>query len=60
GGYYDRTLAALQASGQAFVSVGIAWASGDLSQMGHQPQTHDIRLDAVLTDKGWALKAPEP
>lgn len=60
GGYYDRTLAALKAGGHPFISVGIAWASGDLSGEPHQPQPHDIRLDAILTDKGWALAVPEP
>lgn len=59
GGYYDRTLAALKASGHKFVTIGIAWAAGDLSGMGHDPQPHDVKLDAVLTDKGWAVAAPE-
>ena len=58
GGYYDRTLAALKASGHPFVSIGIAWATGDLSGMGHQPQPHDVKLDGILTDKGWAVPAP--
>lgn len=58
GGYYDRTLAALKASGHPFVTIGIAWATGDLSDLGHQPQPHDVRLDGILTDKGWAVPAP--
>lgn len=60
GGYYDRTLAALKATGHPFISLGIAWACGDLSGSDHAPQAHDVRLDAILTDKGWALHAPEP
>ncbi len=57
-GYYDRTLAALKEAGHPFVSIGIAWATGDLSGTGHQPQSHDMQLDGVLTDKGWAKPAP--
>jgi len=57
-GYYDRTLAALKASGQRFVTIGIAWATGDLSADTYQPAPHDVRLDAILTDKGWAKPAP--
>lgn len=57
-GYYDRTLAALKAGGHSFTSIGIAWATGDLSGDNHIPAPHDVRLDAVLTDKGWAVPAP--
>ena len=59
GGYYDRTLAALKESGHQFVTIGIAWATGDLSEMGHEPQPHDVKLDGILTDKGWAVPAPD-
>ncbi len=59
GGYYDRTLAALKESGHPFVAIGIAWATGDMTGMGHEPQPHDYRLDGILTDKGWAVPAPE-
>ncbi len=58
GGYYDRTLAALKASGHPFVAIGIAWATGDLTGIDHAPQPHDVRLDGILTDKGWAVPAP--
>lgn len=58
GGYYDRTLAALTEAGHPFVSIGIAWATGDLSGSGHRPQPHDFKLDGILTDKGWAVPAP--
>lgn len=58
GGYYDRTLAALKESGHPFVSIGIAWATGDLSGLDYAPQPHDVRLDGILTDKGWAVQAP--
>ena len=58
GGYYDRTLAALKASGHDFVTIGIAWAVGDLSGTPYTPQAHDVKLDGILTDKGWAVPAP--
>lgn len=58
GGYYDRTLAAWQAADHPFTSLGIAWACGDLSGESYTPAAHDIRLDSILTDKGWAVPAP--
>ncbi|NYT82678.1 5-formyltetrahydrofolate cyclo-ligase [Alcaligenaceae bacterium] len=57
-GYYDRTLAALKAQGHVFTTIGIAWATGDLSGENHTPAAHDVQLDAILTDKGWAKPAP--
>lgn len=57
-GYYDRTLAALKAAGHAYTSIGVAWACGDLSGQPYAPAAHDMRLDAILTDKGWAVSAP--
>ncbi|CAM5785720.1 5-formyltetrahydrofolate cyclo-ligase [Castellaniella caeni] len=58
GGYYDRTLAALKAAGHPCTTIGIAWACGDLSGEPYTPAAHDVRLDAILTDKGWAVGAP--
>lgn len=59
GGYYDRTLAALKATGHTpRASIGVAWACGDLSAETYQPSAHDERLDSILTDKGWAVAAP--
>ncbi|TGV09444.1 5-formyltetrahydrofolate cyclo-ligase [Alcaligenaceae bacterium 429] len=57
-GYYDRTLAALREQNHHFLTVGLAWACGDLSAEDYTPQAHDFQLDAVLTDKGWAKPAP--
>lgn len=57
-GFYDRTLAALKTSGHPFTTIGIAWASGDLSADAYTPAAHDVPLDAILTDKGWAVPAP--
>lgn len=59
GGYYDRTLAALKASGHPFTSLGIAWACGDLGNQPYTPAEHDVRLDSILTDMGWAVPARE-
>lgn len=59
-GYYDRTLATLKEQGHRFTTIGIAWATGDLSAAGiaHTPAEHDFQLDSILTDKGWAVPAP--
>ncbi|HWL30140.1 MAG TPA: 5-formyltetrahydrofolate cyclo-ligase [Burkholderiaceae bacterium] len=57
-GYYDRTLAALKTQNPGFITIGIAWATGDLSGLDHVPALHDYRLDSILTDKGWAVPAP--
>ncbi len=59
GGYYDRTLAALRAAGHTCITLGVAWACGDLSTEDYVPAAHDVRLDAILTDKGWAVPAPD-
>ncbi len=56
GGYYDRTLALLQQQQPGFISLGLAWACGDLSGLDYTPQSHDMPLDTILTDKGWALQ----
>jgi 5-formyltetrahydrofolate cyclo-ligase len=58
GGYYDRTLAAWRGVGHSCTTLGIAWACGDLSNEPYAPAAHDVRLDSVLTDKGWAVPAP--
>lgn len=58
GGYYDRSLAALRDAGHTFTTIGIAWACGDLSHIDYAPAAHDVRLDSILTDKGWAVPAP--
>lgn len=58
GGYYDRTLAALRASGATPVAIGIAYANARLGPDEHRPAPHDARLDAVLTDAGWIPAAP--
>lgn len=57
-GYYDRTLAAFKEQGHPYTSIGIAWATGDLSGQSHTPAPHDVKLDSILTDKGWAVPAP--
>jgi 5-formyltetrahydrofolate cyclo-ligase len=45
GGYYDRTLEALNSP-----AIGIAYAGQQVAQLPHE--AHDRRLDAVLTESG--------
>jgi 5-formyltetrahydrofolate cyclo-ligase len=60
GGYYDRTLANLNAAGKDFLALGIAWNQARIEEeVGHQPQAHDYALDAILTPSGWT-QAPPP
>lgn len=61
GGYYDRTLAALHAQHAQIMTIGIAWAEAQLDSASHayQPQSHDVRLDAMLTGQGWCPAAPD-
>ena len=56
-GYYDRTLAALRSSARPLVTIGIAWACGEIDE-GYQPAAHDQPLDAILTEEGWTPSAP--
>lgn len=58
-GYYDRTLADLRERNHSFTSLGIAWATGDVSDDDYIPADHDQRLDGILTDRGWPMPAPE-
>lgn len=53
GGFYDRTLAALQPRPY---TVGLAYANGYVPWLEAQP--HDVPLDAMLTDEGLAWQAP--
>ena len=53
GGFYDRTLAALQPRPY---TVGLAYANGCVPWLEAQP--HDVPLDAMLTDEGLAWQAP--
>lgn len=48
GGFYDRTLAALRASGPV-VAVGIAYAGQEVESL--PAEDHDERLDWVVTEK---------
>ncbi|AOB24940.1 MULTISPECIES: 5-formyltetrahydrofolate cyclo-ligase [Bordetella] len=57
GGYYDRTLAALQAAGASPTTIGIAWSEGLLPD-DYEAAAHDIALDAILTPDGWVPGAP--
>jgi 5-formyltetrahydrofolate cyclo-ligase len=52
GGFYDRTLAALQPRP---LTVGLGYSQGWLPEL--EPEAHDVPLDAILNDKGvvWPL-----
>jgi 5-formyltetrahydrofolate cyclo-ligase len=50
GGYYDRTLAALRASGRLFV-IGLAYAGQEVERIPRGD--HDQPLDAILTESGY-------
>ena len=47
GGFYDRTLAALEPRP---ITVGLGFANGLLGQF--QPEAHDVPLGAILNDEG--------
>lgn len=48
GGFYDVTLAALRSSGPVF-ALGLAYAAQEIEVVPTEP--HDVRLDAVLTER---------
>jgi 5-formyltetrahydrofolate cyclo-ligase len=50
GGYYDRTLAALRASGRGPVAVGVAYAAQQCDRIPHHDG--DQPLDLVVTESG--------
>lgn len=50
GGHYDRTIAALRASGPVFV-LGLAYAGQEVEAIA--AEAHDQRLDAILTENGY-------
>ncbi len=56
-GYYDRSLAAWRLAGHPPVTIGIAWAAGQLDAS-YTPKPHDQCLDAILTQDGWLPAAP--
>jgi 5-formyltetrahydrofolate cyclo-ligase len=51
GGFYDRTIALLKVP-----AVGIAFAGQEMERLPHE--THDVRLSAILTERG-LTKFPE-
>jgi 5-formyltetrahydrofolate cyclo-ligase len=48
GGYFDRTLAMLDAQGASYHTIGIGFAAARLASFEALP--HDIRLDVILTE----------
>jgi len=60
GGYYDRSLAQINETGQVFLTIGIAWDQARIEEeAGHRAEEHDYPLDTLLTPSGW-LKDPPP
>jgi 5-formyltetrahydrofolate cyclo-ligase len=53
GGYYDRTLAALQAAGKSPPVVGLAYAGQEVEAI--PSEDHDQRLGAILTETGYRV-----
>lgn len=58
GGFYDRTLAALRDRGHAATAVGVAYACSRVEPGLHRPEAHDVRLHAVVHEKGWVPAEP--
>jgi len=50
GGYYDRAIAGMRARGLNPHLVGLAFSCQEIEQVAVEP--HDIKLDAILTEKG--------
>jgi 5-formyltetrahydrofolate cyclo-ligase len=50
GGHYDRALSALRARGPVFV-LGLAYAGQEVARL--PMESHDQRLDAILTEKAY-------
>lgn len=48
GGYYDRTLEALKASGKRFTTIGIGYSECEVEKIPHE--AHDIAMDMILTE----------
>ncbi|AGF49376.1 5-formyltetrahydrofolate cyclo-ligase [Candidatus Kinetoplastidibacterium galati] len=57
-GYYDRTLSELISKKYRFVTIGIAWDHG-LIEGPYKAASHDIKLDAIITPRGWVKNPPE-
>jgi 5-formyltetrahydrofolate cyclo-ligase len=60
-GYYDRTLAALNAQGQRPITIGVAWGEANILDLepDYAPSRHDFRLDAILTPDNWHPGPPK-
>lgn len=50
GGYFDRTLAELDAAGLPYRVIGVGHASAQIETI--HPLPHDVRLHAIVTDTG--------
>ena len=59
-GFYDRTLAAIQDTAKAPITIGIGWREGLITPQDcdYTPEPHDMPLTAILTPDGWLPAAP--
>jgi len=59
-GFYDRTLAHLNAQGHHPITIGVAWDVGAIDGLtaDYKPQPHDRRLNAVITPSAWYPAPP--
>jgi len=57
-GHYDRKLTQLRAGQHIFISVGVAWACGEILEPDYAPAPHDAPLDAIVTEHGMVFPAP--
>ena len=55
GGYYDRTLSALRGQG-GVTALGVAFAAQEIEDL--PAESHDQRLDGVMTEQGWLDISP--
>jgi len=59
-GFYDRTLAHLNAQGHHPLTIGVAWDVGAIDELvpDYKPQPHDKPLNAIITPSAWYPAPP--
>ncbi|AFZ83283.1 5-formyltetrahydrofolate cycloligase [Candidatus Kinetoplastibacterium blastocrithidii TCC012E] len=57
-GYYDRKLSELINQKYKFITIGIAWDQGLIKEP-YKAAKHDIKLDAIISPKGWVKEPPK-
>ncbi|AGF47226.1 5-formyltetrahydrofolate cyclo-ligase [Candidatus Kinetoplastibacterium desouzaii TCC079E] len=56
-GYYDRTLSNFIEIKHKFLTIGISWTCGLITNNQYKAASHDIKLDGILTEDKW-IKEP--